>query len=119
MDGYNYYDPYSPAPQEGSQALSIVSLVLGIVSIVMSIASICCCGLGGAPFSIAAIICGIIAKAKKKPGQGMALAGIITGVVGILAGIIVLIIEIIISGGPGALADAFMEGFEQGYNGSY
>ena len=121
MDGYNYYDPYSPAPQEGSQALSIVSLVLGIVAIVMAIATCCCYGVPGAVFGIASIICGIIAIATKKPGKGMAIAGIITGAASILVviALVILILALGIAGESQSLSDAFWEGFEEGYNGAF
>ena len=70
------------------QTLSIISLVLGIAGL-----TVCC---GAVIPSVAAIITGVMArgKAKNNPnqygGDGMALAGIITGIVGILGGLVVL-----------------------------
>lgn len=70
------------------QTLAIISLVLGIAGL-----TVCC---GAVIPSVAAIITGVMArgKAKNNPnqygGDGMALAGIITGIVGILGGLIVL-----------------------------
>ncbi|MEO7673727.1 MAG: DUF4190 domain-containing protein [Pyrinomonadaceae bacterium] len=74
----------SPAVSGQNKTLSIVSLVLGIISIVL------CCGfLTGVP----ALIVGIMArgKANSNPseygGAGLALGGIITGVIGTLLGL--------------------------------
>ncbi len=105
--GYNSYDSNSPAPQEGSKALSIVSLCLGIATIVL-----CCCNPCNIPLGIAAIVTGIIAKVKNKPGQGMALAGIICGAVGVLIAIIVLIYNI----ASGNFAKSFQDGYSMGYS---
>ena len=75
----------SPPPAAGqSQTLAIVSLVLGILS------CLCCFSIITGP--IAAIL-GFMArgKATKDPahfgGAGLAIGGIITGVIGILVGI--------------------------------
>jgi hypothetical protein len=73
-----------------TSALSIVSLVLGILSLLSS----CCCGLLAIPFSIGAIVCGIIgiSKANASPqevsGKGLAIGGIATGAVAIVVGIV-------------------------------
>lgn len=53
---------------------SIAALVLGIVSLVL-----CCFWIVSIPCSILALIFGILAI--KKPGKGMAIAGIITGAI--------------------------------------
>ncbi len=96
---------FNAAPeQEGSKTLAIVSLVLGIVSILAG----CCC----APVPIAAIITGVIAKVKKKPGSGMALAGIITGAVGLVVAIVMVIVGI-----ASGNSTSFMKGFSEGLNG--
>lgn len=85
--------PFQPAaaPMAAGQnkTLAIISLVTGILGV-----TICC---GGLLPSIAAIITGVMArnKANQNPsefgGAGMALAGIITGVVGLLGGVVVMI----------------------------
>ncbi|MFM2090457.1 MAG: hypothetical protein RLZZ127_946 [Planctomycetota bacterium] len=59
-------DPAQPeAPRHGS-GLAITSLVLGILAFIT-------CGLTAIP----GLICGIIALVKKRPGQGMAIAGVV------------------------------------------
>lgn len=77
------YDSTANAPV--SNGLAIASLICGILSI---ITSCCCCG--NILFSIAGIICGCLQKPNtegKKPG--MALAGIITSIAGIVLVIII------------------------------
>lgn len=85
--------PFQPPPAgtEGqNKTLAIVSLVAGILGI-----TVCC---GGIIPSLVAIITGFMArgKANSNPaefgGGGLALGGIITGVIGLLGGIVVLIL---------------------------
>lgn len=75
---------YNEPIKEEGKGMGIASLVLGILSVT------CCCG-GWLP-SILAIIFGIISKSKKKDNNGMALAGIILGAIGIVFSIISIII---------------------------
>lgn len=76
--------PPNLAPQ--NEPLAIAALVTGILSIVFSAV----CGLFSLPLSIAAVVLGFLARGKiaksggTLTGSGMALAGIITGVVGLL-----------------------------------
>jgi hypothetical protein len=86
--------PMSAAGAGQNKTLAIVSLVLGILSIP-------CCGvLTGVP----AVIVGFIAKSKinsnpsEYGGAGLALGGIITGVLGTIIGIILLIVQIFLGG---------------------
>lgn len=68
------------------KGFAITSMVCGIVSIV------CCCATGLAVIlAILALVFGIIAIVKKYPAKGMAIAGVVTGAVGVLAAIIVYI----------------------------
>lgn len=85
-----------PQPQQTS-VLAIISLVAGILSIVLA----CCCsilGLAGA----AGVICGFLAKKEiresggAKKGDGLALAGMITGGVGIVLGIALFILTFVV-----------------------
>ncbi|WP_408899184.1 DUF4190 domain-containing protein [Nocardioides sp. R1-1] len=79
--GYGYQ-----APQQS--VLAVVSLVAGIVGLV----GVCCCGILGV-VGLGGVICGILAKKEirdahgMKTGDGLALAGIITGALGIALGI--------------------------------
>lgn len=91
---------FTELPSDGGKTvLSIVSLVLGILSILMG----CCCGIG-ILMGIGAVVTGGISKSKNMGGAGMAIAGIVTGSIGILFGII----------GTLSFLPAFMEGFIEG-----
>lgn len=78
-----YAQPQYAAPQPVKKSnkigFAIASLVLGIVSILM-----CCCCEIGALFGIPGIILGGIAISKKYDGKGMAIAGVICSVIGIV-----------------------------------
>ncbi|MFE4636932.1 DUF4190 domain-containing protein [Streptomyces sp. NPDC056773] len=77
--GYQGYPGYAPYPPK-SNGFGITALVLGILAVVT-----CYLGL---LFGIPAVIFGVLGRGKAKRGEadneGMALAGIITGAVGIL-----------------------------------
>lgn len=91
------YQPGSAAPSAGpSQTLSIVSLVLGILGL-----TLCC---GTLVMSLAAIVTGFMARGKANSdpanygGAGLAMGGIITGVLGLLIGIAYLIFVFFLGG---------------------
>ncbi|MFV0387943.1 MAG: DUF4190 domain-containing protein [Pyrinomonadaceae bacterium] len=73
-----------------SSVFALISLVLGVLSVTI------CCGTG--LFSVFAIILGIVAKSKikndptKYSGNGMATAGIITGVLGLILSIVMTVL---------------------------
>ncbi|MBQ4101502.1 MAG: DUF4190 domain-containing protein, partial [Oscillospiraceae bacterium] len=74
---------------------------------------VCCCGMAIVP-NLVAIICGAIALAKKKPGKGMAIAGLVLGIVGTLIGLLFWVVYIF------ALIEAFNTGMADEFlNGSY
>lgn len=89
---YTYNDPYStpntPLTNNNSNGFGIASLILGICSI-----AICCCyGVGAIP-AIIGLILGILQN--KKNANGIATAGIILGIIGILLNVVWLIYMII------------------------
>ena len=79
-------------PQGGSSGLAVASLICGI----MAIPTTCCCSLASLPLAIAACVMGGIqmSKVSANPmvygGKGMALGGLITGVVAILMSVVFL-----------------------------
>jgi hypothetical protein len=83
--GYGGAPSYGSAPAagSGSNPMAIVALVLGILSILTA-----CFWFVAAPLGIAAIVLGFLGRGKAKRGQarqgGLALAGIITGAIGLL-----------------------------------
>lgn len=70
--------------QNGSSGMSIAGMVLGIVSII-------CCGGLGIVCGIVGVILSALALKDNKPGRGMAIAGVVCSLVGIVGGIIYLI----------------------------
>ena len=83
------------APQQtenkDTNVLAIVSLVLGILSIVLG----CCTGWIGALFGIGGIICAVFANKQEK--TGIAKAGLICSIIGIVLGILVTILAVVFS----------------------
>lgn len=77
-----------------NQTLAVVSLILGISGILL----FCC--YGGIPLGVGAIITGYLAlnNIKQEPmiysGNGMAIGGIVTGIIGFLATLVIIIIAI-------------------------
>ena len=79
-----------------TKGFGIAAMVLGILSLI-----ICCFWQYSITFAVIAIVLGIIGV--KKPGKGMAIAGIITGAIGFIFSIIAIVIFLII-GVSGTLA---------------
>ncbi|MEL5989839.1 hypothetical protein ACOKGD_08950 [Microbacterium phosphatis] len=81
--------PYGgqPTPPQGSgKGLAITALVLGIVGVLgIAVAFIPFAGFASLLVPIAAIIIGIIALVKKKPGKGLAITGTALGAVALIA----------------------------------
>lgn len=73
----------------GDQGLAITGLILGVLSL------ICCCTGMGFPFAVGSLIVSIISLNQKKPGKGMAIAGIVCSVLGLLLSIIMIIVSVI------------------------
>ena len=90
------------------QGLAIASMVLGILSIIL------CCIFGGV-LALPGLILGIISLATKRDGSGMAIAGIITSLFGLLLGIFMVFILI---GSLNEIAESAKNG-KTSYNYSY
>lgn len=83
----------------GNIGFAIASMVCGILSL------ICCCfSLFSLVLGIAAVVLGIVSLSGKYEGKGMAIAGIITGGIGIFIWVIFMLI-----GGSGLLLDLIEE----------
>ncbi len=99
--GFGSNTPFQPpgAVQGEKKGLAIASLVCGILS------CICCISIITGP---AAVVMGVMARSKASAdpmnygGSGMAMAGIITGVIGGLVGTLAIILQLI-----GAFAKGF------------
>lgn len=83
---YAYAAPAQPQKKSNKIGFAIASLVLGLLSILS------CCILIGAVFGIPGLIVGIIPLVKKYDGKGMAIAGVITSVIGIIICVITSIV---------------------------
>ena len=79
------------AENNETNVLAIGSLVLGILSIVLG----CCTGWFGALFGIGGIICAVFAN--KQSSTGLAKAGLICSIIGIVLGIIITILAAVFS----------------------
>ncbi|HON08143.1 MAG TPA: DUF4190 domain-containing protein, partial [Verrucomicrobiota bacterium] len=78
--------------------LAIASLVCGILSIIFCF---CCCW--GIPFNILSIVFGSIALSNTKgqtqqSGRGMAIAGIVLGILSLLIGIVMTVLYFSLGG---------------------
>lgn len=87
------------ASSNGNIGLAIASMVCGILSL------ICCCfSLFSLVLGVAAVVLGIVCLSGKYEGKGMAIAGIITGGIGIFIWVIFILI-----GGSGMLMELMNE----------
>lgn len=107
---YTYNDTYStpntPLTNDKSNGMGIASLILGICSI-----AICCCyGVGAIP-AIIGLILGILQN--KKNANGIATAGIILGIIGILLNAVYLIYMVVF------LSDGGLQEFIDEFSSSY
>lgn len=80
-----------PPREQENQGFAIASMVLGIISLVC-----CCLGWISAIMAILSIIFGVITLVKKKPGKGMAIAGIICSSFAIVIYIVLVVISLAI-----------------------
>lgn len=93
QDYTTYAQPQTVVEEQPKQtnALAIVSLVLGILSLV----TCCCTGWLSMILSIGGIVCAVLANKKSK--SGMATAGLICSIVGILLGLVSIIFSAALS----------------------
>ncbi len=93
-NAYSYEAPaFETAPAQEPKkliGLSIASMILGILSIV------CCSAwyIAGL-FALAGLVLGIISMVKKCSGKGMAIAGIICSVIGLIIAVVMLLIVVV------------------------
>lgn len=90
MDGQNFENGNNVGNKE-TNALAIVSLILGILSILLG----CCTGWIGALFGVGGIICAVFANKQGK--TGLAKAGLICSIIGIVLGLLITILAVVFS----------------------
>lgn len=88
----NYEQPVAPEQPKKTDTLAIVSLILGIAAIVFG----CCITYVGIALGIGGIICSIMSKKKQK--SGMATAGLVCSIIGIVLALIWIIASVAIMG---------------------
>ncbi|NLA36472.1 MAG: DUF4190 domain-containing protein [Actinobacteria bacterium] len=96
---YGGYVPYAP-PQAapGSSGVAIAALICGLIGLCAGLIPIL--GYLGVPLMLAGIICGIIGLSKTKAGQsgrGLAIAGIVTGALGLVAVVLWTVLFVVAS----------------------
>ena len=72
-------NPYGQPPQQGSQGFAIAGMVLGILSLVC-----CCSGYIALVLGVVGMVLSIVSLVQKRPGKGMAIAGIVCSAVAIV-----------------------------------
>ncbi len=75
-------------PQKSGNGFSIASMVLGITAVFPG----CCNYYIGIILSILAVSFGAISLSKKMPGKGMAIAGLVLGIVFLVLNVVFLIV---------------------------
>ena len=94
----------APPPRKPSNGLAIASLVTGILSLVFF--WFC---FGGLALAIAAIVLGLLGRRRAKDlednGAGMALAGLITGGIGLVVGAVLVVLLFSTSNGRSNVGD--------------
>lgn len=105
QEPYNAYNGsvgYRP-PNKG-QGLGIAALVCGVLSIL----GFCCCPPVCIVFAILGIVFGVIKLRQGGQGKELAIAGIVTGVIGLILVIAIIIIYVLaISINPGYVNDMY------------
>lgn len=105
-------DTYASADtsKKGNGA-AITSMIFGI----LSVTCFCCCGMG-VICGLTAIIFAIVSYKKKGSFKGMAIAGLICGIIGMVTGFACDIFWVF-GGGFETFWESFKEGFYEGYYG--
>lgn len=99
----------TPPAQASNDPVAVSALVVGLIALPLSLVP----ALGLVP-AAAALVLGLIARSRIKgsgrPGDGVAIAGIVLGIVALLIALVVTLFSAILLGGSGGeLAGAFSE----------
>jgi hypothetical protein len=90
--GQHYGSPYGPPHVTPTNGKATASLVTGVASLVLS----WCCGLG--VVGVVAIVLGVKARNEirasggTQQGDGLALGGIVTGIIAVVFGVLILVL---------------------------
>lgn len=106
-------DPFADNGKKPGRGFAIASLVLGILSAV----GLCCCTIPAvsAALGVVAIVLAIIYSQKAGKLDGMALAGLILGIIGIVVALSLMIIVALNSDAINAALEEFVNNFKKQY----
>jgi hypothetical protein len=93
-----YAAPAAKASKPGPPGIAVAGFVTGLIGLLLSVSVVC--WFIGLPLAIAGIVLGVLGqKQAKEQGAptGLALAGMICGIVGVVAGVIVTALVVIAS----------------------
>ena len=98
-----------------SRGWSVASMVLGILSILC-----CCLTYGGLIMAVLAIIFAIVSRRNLGYFDGMAIAGLVTGIIGLVFGAMTVMGEMYLSANPEFLEEYLkqLESFESEFGGT-
>lgn len=108
--------------EKKNNGLAIASMVCGIVGAVFAILGLCglccCCWPLTIPASICAVVFAFVDRSKKKAFNGMTIAGLICGIIGIVTPFAFLVFDFIINydGDFSKLQEEFWKEFYKNYN---
>ena len=107
--------------EQNKNGLAVASMVCGIIGAVFGLLGMCgaccCCWPVTVIVSIVAIVLAIVDRVQRKAFCGMAIAGLICGIIGIVAPIVIIIIQFFFT--YAGNYDVFMEEFWEAYYESY
>lgn len=82
-----YQQPMMPQEPKKSVGLAVASMVLGILALVLS----CCVPYLPILLALLAVVLGGVSLAKKMGGKGMAIAGLVCGIIGLIPAVILIV----------------------------
>lgn len=111
MENYGMNQGYQNQPYGMNQGYQNQpeKMGFGIASLVLGILSILCCWIYGGFLGLIGLVLGIVALARRESKKGMAIAGIITSVFGIMILIVILICVGLGSIGEAAISDPYVQ----------
>lgn len=95
---------FVPENQSRTTGLAITSLVLGILGL------FCCCG--ALPFGIVSIVLSLVDRSQNKRFSGVAIGGLVCGIMAAIIGITILVSNLIIYSNPEFLEAYFSSMFD-------
>lgn len=82
-----YQQPMMPQEPPKSVGLAVASMVMGILALLLS----CCVPYLPILLALLAVVFGAVSLAKKMGGKGMAIAGLVCGIIGLIPAVILIV----------------------------